>query len=230
MSNAKMSNANHSAVGSSVGTKIVIGVTGLALFIYLITHIAGNLLVFLGPTTFNHYAHTLTSNPLIPVIEIGLLLIFLIHVVKAVKMYLTNQQARPVRYAQKKSAGWPSRKSVASSTMVFSGLWLLLFVIIHVKAFKFGPEYAAADGVRDLYRVEMENFSNPLMVAFYVLSMLVVGSHLSHGISSAVQSLGLVHPRWTPKVLASGKVVAFAIAAGFIVIAVWAFVSGGAHS
>src|SRR5262245_57528829 len=90
-----------SAVGSSIGTKIVIGITGLALFLYLLVHIAGNLVIFFGSSIFNRYAHTLESNPLIPVIEIGLLLVFLIHVYKTVKMYLSNQQARPVRYAQK---------------------------------------------------------------------------------------------------------------------------------
>src|SRR4051812_10779955 len=105
------------AFSTSVGTKLLIGITGLALFLYLITHILGNLLVFLGPRTFNTYASTLTSNPLIPVIEIGLLLIFLLHIVKAVGMYLANRRARPDAYAQKKPAGRPSRKSFASSTM-----------------------------------------------------------------------------------------------------------------
>src|SRR4051812_47309854 len=116
-----------SAFGSSVGTKIVIGLTGFALFIYLITHIAGNLLVFLGPTIFNEYSHLLLSNPLIPIIEVGLALIVIIHVYKTVRMFLSNQQARPVRYVQKKYAGRPSRKSFASSTMILSGLWLLVF-------------------------------------------------------------------------------------------------------
>src|SRR5678816_2333752 len=126
---------------SSVGTKLLVGITGLALFLYLITHIAGNALVFFGPTTFNQYAHTLTSNPLIPVIEVGLLLIFLLHVYKTVTMYLGNQQARPVAYQMKKSQGRPSRKTFASSTMIFSGLWLLIFVIVHVRAFKYGLDY-----------------------------------------------------------------------------------------
>src|SRR5437016_3974305 len=126
------------AFGSSVGTKIVIGSTGLALFVYLITHIAGNLLIFLGPTIFNQYSHTLISNPLVPVIEIGLALIFIIHIYKTVRMFLNNQQARPVPYVRKKRAGRPSRKSFASSTMIFSGLWLLVFVAIHVKQFKYG--------------------------------------------------------------------------------------------
>ena len=211
---------------SSVGTKIIIGVTGIAPFLYLVIHVAGNLLVFFGPVFFNKYAFTLESNPLIPVIEIGLLLVFLIHVYKTVTMFLRNQQARPVSYVKKKWAGRPSRKSIASTTMIASGLWLLVFVIIHVKAFRYGTEYGWAAGGRDLYRLEMENFANPLMVAFYVLSMVIVGSHLWHGITSALQSLGADHPRWTPRLLAFGKIVAVAIAGAFIVIAVWAHFAG----
>jgi succinate dehydrogenase / fumarate reductase cytochrome b subunit len=73
----------------------------------------------------------------------------------------------------------------------------------------------------------MENFSNPLTVAFYVLSMLVVGSHLWHGASSAVQSLGVDNPKWTPRALAAGKIIAVLIAGGFIAIALWAHFAGG---
>ena len=203
--------------------KILIGVTGLALVLYLIVHIAGNLMVFGGPALFNKYAYTLESNPLIPVIEIGLLFIFLVHVYKTVTMFLSNQQARPARYAMKKRAGYTSRKTLASTTMIFTGLWLLIFIVIHVKAFRYGTEYAWAEGGRDLYRLEIENFSNPLIVVFYVLSMVVVGSHLWHGASSAFQSLGLDNPRWTPRIRATGKVLAVVIAGGFITIAVWAY-------
>jgi succinate dehydrogenase / fumarate reductase cytochrome b subunit len=208
---------------TSVGAKILIGITGLALFFYLIIHVAGNLMVFFGPSAFNKYAYTLEGNPLIPIIEIGLLLIFLIHVYKTVRMFLGNQAARPVGYARKNKAGPPSRKSFASSTMIVSGLWLLAFIIIHVKAFRYGIEYDWPEGGRDLYRLEMENFSNPMMVGFYVLSMLVVCSHLWHGISSGFQSLGLDKPAWTRFILPAGKVIAVLIAAGFILIAVWAY-------
>ena len=207
--------------------KLLIGLTGLALFLYLVIHIAGNLTVFFGPAVFNEYAHTLEANPLVPVIEIGLVLIFLIHVYKAGRNFLANQRARPVSYVQKKYAGPPSRKTIASSTMIVSGLWLLVFIIIHVKAFRYGASHAWPAGGRDLYRLEMETFANPLMVGFYLLSMLVVGSHLWHGIASAVQSLGGDHPRWTPRVLVTGKVVAVVIAGGFIVIALWAHFIGG---
>lgn len=214
---------------SSVGSKLLIGLTGVALFLYLIIHIAGNLAVFLGADTFNTYAHTLESNPLIPVIEIGLVLIALTHIYKTVRMFLRNKAARPVPYALKKPAGSPSRKSFASTTMIVSGLWLLLFMIIHVRAFRYGADYQTAAGIKDLYRVEMENFANPLVVGFYVLSMLVVGSHLWHGASSAFQSLGLDHPNVTPKILAGTKVIATIIAGGFIVIALWAHFVGGAR-
>lgn len=206
--------------------KLLIGVTGFALFVYLIVHIIGNLMVFFGPEVFNRYAFTLEGNPLIPIIEVGLLLIFLVHVYKTIRMFLANRTARPVGYAKKKFAGRPSRKTVASATMIVSGLWLLVFIVVHVKAFRYGVEYEWPAGGRDLYRLEMENFANPLVVGFYVVSMLVVGSHLWHGISSSVQSLGLEHPRWTPRVLVAGKVVAVLIAGGFVVIALWAHFTG----
>jgi succinate dehydrogenase / fumarate reductase cytochrome b subunit len=220
---------SRSAVSSSVGTKIVIGITGLALFIYLLIHIAGNLLIFFGPAFFNKYAHTLEANPLLPVVELGLLAIFVIHIYKTIRMYIGNQEARPARYAMKRRAGPPSRKTFASSTMIVSGLWLLAFLVIHVKTFRegWGLEYPWPEGGRNLYRQELESLSNPWVVGFYVLSMAVVGSHLWHGITSALQSLGWDHPRWTPRVLLAGKIVATLIAAGFMAIAVWVYFQHG---
>ena len=205
--------------------KLLIGITGLALFLYLIIHVVGNLMIFGGPAFFNKYAYTLESNPLLPVIEIGLLLVFVIHIYKTISMFLGNQQARPNRYVQKKPAGPPSRKTLASTTMIVSGLWLLVFLVVHVQAFRFGHEYEWAAGGRDLYRLEMENLSNPLIVAFYVLSMVVVGSHLWHGASSAFQSLGIDNRTWTPWIRLATKVFAFGIAGLFIAIAVWVYFS-----
>jgi len=219
-----------SIFSSSVGTKILIGVTGVLLVTYLLIHIAGNLLVFFGPDVFNNYAYVMeVQNPLLPLIEIGLLLVFLLHIYKTVRMYVGNQAARPARYVKKKWAGKPSRKSIASSTMIVSGLWLVAFLLIHVKAFRFSPEYewVGGPGGRDLYRQEFENLSNPAIVTFYVLSMVVIGSHLWHGIASAFQSLGADHPKVTPILLTAGKLVAVAIAGGFIIIAVWVYLHQG---
>lgn len=219
------------ALSSTVGTKLLLGVTGLALFIYLLIHIAGNVIVFAGPAAFNRYAFVMEyGNPLLPVIEIGLLLVFLLHIYKAITNYLANTAARPVSYVKKERAGWPSRKSFASSTMIFSGLWLILFLVIHVKTFRFTPTTDWPAGGRDLYHLELGVFTNPVIVAFYVLSMVVIGSHLWHGIASALQSLGLDHPRWTPRILAAGKVIAVLLAGAFIAIALWAHFIAGAQS
>jgi succinate dehydrogenase / fumarate reductase cytochrome b subunit len=213
---------------SSVGTKLLIGITGILLFLYLLIHIAGNMVVFLGPAAFNKYAFTLESNPLLPLIELVLLSWFVVHIYKTVRMYLGNQSARPVAYVKKKGAGHTSRKTFASSTMIVSGLWLLAFLLIHVKAFHdgWGHEYEWPAGGRDLYRQEMETFADPLMTGFYIISMLVVGSHLWHGISSAFQSVGADQPAWTRFILPAGKAIAVLIAGGFIVIALWAHFAG----
>ena len=215
-------------LSSSVGTKIVIGLSGLFLILYLLIHVGGNLLVFFGPRVFNTYAYNMeVRNPTLPILEIVILVGFLIHIFKTVKMYIANAAARPVSYVKKERAGYTSRKSFASSTMIFGGLWIVVFLIIHVKAFRFSPEIEWPGGGRDLYQQEMAVFANPLMVVFYIVSMLVVGSHLWHGVASAFQSLGLVHARWTPRLLVLSKVLAVLIAGAFIVIAVWAYMQHG---
>lgn len=205
---------------SSVGTKLVIGLTGLLLFGYLILHLAGNAAIFLGQETFNEYSHTLISNPLIVPIEIGLLLVFVIHIYKTVTMWTENRRARPIAYAKKELAGHTSRKGLASSTMIFSGLLIAIFVVIHVKQFKYGSFYLVegSEAVRDLYRTEIEVFNQPLWVAFYVIATLVVGLHLRHGIASGLQSLGLDHPRYTRQITTWGLVLAIGIAGGLAVI------------
>ena len=210
------------AFSSSVGTKLLIGLTGLALFAYLILHLAGNALVFAGPEIFNEYSHRLISNPLIVPIEIGLLLIFLLHIYKTVAMWMRNKEARPIGYREKRYAGHTSRKSVASSTMILSGLITLLFVIVHVKQFKFGAWYQTAgdSAIRDLYRTEMEVFTQPAWVGFYVVCTLIVGLHLRHGISSAFQSIGLDHPVYTKRLTMLGIVFAIVIGGGLAAIPV----------
>lgn len=210
---------------SSIGTKLLIGFTGLLLVAYMVLHVFGNVLIFLGRDTFNEYSHFLISNPLIVPIEIGLLLVFLLHIVKAITMWRQNQRARPVPYEKKERAGRTSRKGLASSTMIASGLLVLLFVIVHVKQFKFGTFYLAlgSDSVRDLYRTEIEVFRNPLWVAFYVIGTLLVGLHMSHGVSSAFQSLGLDHARYSRRLVTGGILLAVLVAGGLAIIPVWAF-------
>jgi succinate dehydrogenase / fumarate reductase cytochrome b subunit len=190
----------------------------------MILHLAGNALIFAGPEIFNEYSHKLISNPLIIPIEIGLLLIFLIHIYKAITMTMANSAARPVSYTKRELAGGPSRKSLASSTMIGSGLFLLVFVVIHVKQFKFGSWYQVTDStVRDLFRTEVEVFQNPFWVVVYVVATLLVGLHLRHGIASAFQSLGLDHPVYTRRLTAISIVFALLIGVGLAVIPVWVY-------
>jgi succinate dehydrogenase / fumarate reductase, cytochrome b subunit len=210
---------------SSVGTKLLIGLTGIGLFVYMILHLAGNVLIFAGPDTFNAYSHTLISNPLLLPVEIGLLAIFLLHVYKAVTNYVSNTAARPIGYAKKERAHRTSRKSVASSTMIWSGLVVFVFVVIHVWQFRFGTYYETGGEIpmRDLARTEFEVFSHPGWVALYVAATLLVGLHLRHGISSSFQSIGLDHPVYTRRLTTWGIVLAVLIGGGLAIIPVWAY-------
>lgn len=212
---------------SSVGTKLLIGITGLLLFLYLITHLAGNALIFAGPETFNLYAHRLISNPLLIPAEIGLLLVFVVHIYKTTRMFLTNQAARPVRYRKRVNAGHASRKSFASTTMIGTGLLLLVFLIVHVQQFKFGSYYqtVSPDPIRDLYRTEVEVFQQGIWVAFYVISMVFVGLHLRHGIASAFQSVGIDHPLYTRRLTTWSIVFAVVIAGGLGAIPLWVYLT-----
>lgn len=204
---------------SSVGTKFVIGATGLLLCGFLVAHLAGNLLLFAGPAAFNEYSHKLTSNPLIYFAEVGLLLLFVTHVAWAVRMTMENKAARPVPYGYKSPAGHTSRKSFASSTMIYSGLLVAFFVFVHLKQFKFGPEYQAAGGeMRDVHRVVVEIYQQPAKVAFYAIMMIVLGFHLWHAFSSAFQSLGITHPKAGKWIVCAGTLFAIAIAGGFFIL------------
>jgi len=209
---------------SSVGTKLLMGITGLLLFLYLLLHLAGNAIIFAGRDSFNAYSHLLISNPLIVPVEIGLLLIFLLHIYKAVTNYVHNQRARPVGYKKKEWAHYTSRKSVSSTTMIWTGLVIVLFVIIHVSQFKYGAYYEVGQPpIRDLYRTEVDVFRMPVWVVFYVVCVLLVGLHLRHGISSAFQSVGASHPVYTKRIVIWGTVLAIIIGVGFAVIPVWVY-------
>jgi succinate dehydrogenase / fumarate reductase cytochrome b subunit len=220
--------SRRSFFASTVGSKLLVAVTGISLVGFLIGHLVGNLLVFLGPDTFNHYGHKLISNPLVYPAEAGLVVLFLLHAWKTIQLTVGSSKARPVAYAEKHRAGHTSRKSLASTTMIWSGLFLLVFVPIHIRTFKFGAYYDTHEaGVRDLYQLVIEIFSKPGYVAFYVVGMTIIGFHLWHGVSSAFQTLGADTPRFTPVIRRIGWTLAVIIAVGFAAIPVWVFFLGG---
>jgi succinate dehydrogenase / fumarate reductase cytochrome b subunit len=219
---------------SSVGRKILTGITGLGLFLFVVEHLLGNLLALKkDPAPFNTYSHTLISLGWILIVaEIGLLAFFIIHIFNAISInVVSKKKARPVGYYKTASAGKPSHKTLSAITMAISGAILLIFIIIHLKTFKFGPEYTMViDGVemRDLHRLVVEVFQKPGYVLWYVVALVILGFHLSYGFWSAFQSLGINHPRLTPALSILGYVFAILIAGGFISIPIWIYFMGGA--
>ena len=212
---------------SSVGSKYLIAATGLCLVGFLILHLIGNILVFISADTFNEYGEKLIRNPLLIPAELGLAALFLLHAAKSLSLVLGARDARPLRYSLKKRAGHTSRKSWASTTMILSGLFLLLFVPFHLKTFKYGSHYESAEpGVRDLWRTVAEVFSRPGYVVFYVAGMAIIGFHLWHGVSSSLQSLGIDRLGWSPALRRIGWTVAVVLAVGFLSIPLYIYFVG----
>ncbi|MFM8533906.1 MAG: succinate dehydrogenase cytochrome b subunit [Acidimicrobiia bacterium] len=217
------------AFSSSIGSKFLIAFTGICLVLFLVAHLAGNLLFIAGPDAFNAYSHSLISSPLIYFAELGLLGVFGLHIVKAVAMVAGSFAARPQRYVKRawaKTKNDRSRKSVSSSTMIVTGTIMLLFVVTHLATFKFGAYYETPGGLRDLYRLQLAVFSNPGYVAFYIVAMGVILFHLWHGVSSAVQSFGINSPTWTPRLMLLGRGLAVLLGVGFALLPIYTLIIG----
>lgn len=201
---------------ASIFKKALMALTGLIWFVFLILHLSGNLLLWAGPETFNSYAHTLVSNPLIIPAEICLVLFLIVHVGSAWRVTNENNEARPQQYMTKVLSSGSS--TLASRTMYYGGLIILVFLIIHVWMFKFGDQ----SGDKGLWGLVVRSFHNPLVALWYVVAMIPLGLHLSHGIASAFQTLGVLQPHWRQAFKKAGQVVGWVIAAGFILLPLWA--------
>lgn len=218
---------------SSVVKKLVSGATGLALIVFIIGHLSGNLLLLVGAEAFNgyaHFLHTFLHGAFVYVVEAGLLLVFLLHIVSGVRVWLDKRRARPDSYRVVADAGGPSQKTLSSRTMIVTGLVLMVFVVIHVGMFRVYPiEQAgyvttiAGDEARDLYRWVVEWFQDPWVVAGYVGVMLFLGFHLRHGFWSAFQSVGANNPRWMPVLTTMGVLFAVVMAMGFLILPLYLF-------
>ena len=210
---------------SSIGKKYLMGIAGLGWTFFVFGHMAGNLLIFAGPEIFNKYAHAIVSNkPLLYGTEIFLSLCLLIHVILGIVLSFENKKAKPEKYV---SSPIPEKASgFASKTMVYHGTIILFFIIYHLITFKWGPHYEIQYGgviMRDLHRLVVEIFSNPFYVFGYVICLVLLGIHLSHGVSSVFQSFGLNHPRYTPILKKLGWFYALVVAGGFISQPVYVF-------
>jgi succinate dehydrogenase / fumarate reductase cytochrome b subunit len=206
---------------SSIGKKVTVALAGLFLSVFLITHLLGNLFLFGGEKAFNAYAGMLESNPLIPIAEVGLLVLFLVHIVLALRARFINSAARPVGY---QVSGTKGHRTLGSRTIAISGVVILLFLCVHLNSMRFIPHE-----VREfrLYPVVREVFHNPVMAGFYVLALLALGLHLSHGIQSAFQTLGVNHARYTPLIKKLGLGLAALIMLGFMSMPIYFGFLGG---
>ena len=213
---------------SSIGKKQIMALSGLALCGFLVAHLAGNCLIFVGAEAFNTYAHLLTCNSFIYVAEALLGGIFLTHISLAVVLVWQNRAARGQAYYLKRATGRGA--GLASAGMPITGLITLIFLIFHLLHFKFGSDYRivhAGVEMRDLYRLLEEYFDSRFNVFWYIFAQIALGFHLSHGFSSAFQSLGFHHPCYTRCLKIVGKIFAVVIAVGFSSFPLYLHFKGG---
>ena len=201
------------------------GLTGLLLCGFLVAHLAGNLLLFMGAKPFNEYAHALHSQwEFLAVAEFGLVVLFLAHVYLAVSTTLGNYRARRDFYVLKQSKV-PGRIIGANSWMFASGSVVLGFVILHLIDLRLGLRsslhYLPETDLEAPFKNTLAALSDPISRVVYFVGVIILGVHLSHGFASAFQSLGLNHPKYTPLIKIIGKIFGVIIAVGFASIVVF---------
>jgi succinate dehydrogenase / fumarate reductase, cytochrome b subunit len=201
---------------ASIAKKVLMAVTGLGWFLYVMMHLLGNLLLWAGPEQYNAYSHWLISNPLIYPAEIGLLAFLLVHVVSAWRVTNENHAARPQPYVMKASS--TGKSTFASRTMWYGGVILLLFIIIHTWMFKFGDH----EGHLGLWGLVVRSFKNPWIALGYIIAMIPLGLHLSHGFASALQTLSVPHSRWHTGLRQASRILGWGLAIGFMILPIWA--------
>ena len=202
---------------SSVGKKSIMAASGLLLTLFICTHLLGNSISFLGREAFNSYAERLHSlGVLIYLFELGLLTLFLIHILTGVILYLENLGARPSRYSVDTSEGG---RSWGSRTMPYTGVIILVFIIVHLMNFHFTDKSVLiADLVREL-------LSSPGLAFFYIFSLVALALHLSHGFWSLFQSIGFNNEKYNQLLLKGALAFSILVGIVFTLIPVLALVS-----
>lgn len=219
---------------SSVGRKFIMAITGLALFLFVFGHMAGNLQVFLGPEPLNRYGAFLQGlGDLLWLVRIGLLAMVLLHIWSAIKLTQENRAARPQPYAQQELVA----ASYASRTMLMSGLIILAFIIFHLLHFTVqvqavnltGKDFATlkdAQGRHDVYAMVVLGFRNPYVSIFYLIAMTLLCLHLNHGVSAMFQSLGWKSPAYAPLIDCGARAISWIIYLGYISIPISVLAGG----
>jgi len=195
-------------LGTAVGKKLLMAVTGLSFCGFLGAHLAGNLTLYGGADAFNSYAEHLHSlGPLLTVAELGLLALFVVHVLTGLVLFFQNLKARPQRYAVDRCAGG---RTLGSRTMPYTGLLILLFIIYHLMNFHFVDKSGTT-----IFAIVAGTFASPVHMVLYIAAMVVVALHVSHGFWSLFQTLGANHPKYMPAIKVLGLLFALVVAVGF---------------
>ena len=211
-----------SLFGSTVGKKLLTGITGIALAVFILEHMLGNLQFLVSDDAYNAYAHFLLDlGPVLWVVEIFFLLLLLLHIILGINIWIGKRRARGSNYLKLRSAGAPSRQTISSRSMVLTGVILGVFLVIHLMSFKYGSFYeTTVDGVvmRDFAVLMREKFSHAGYAFGYPAVVLLLAIHLRHGIWSAFQSLGAMRPSLAPLVYTVGGLFGLGIAIGYLIV------------
>ena len=197
-------------LGTSIGKKLMMAATGLSFIGFLVVHLAGNLTLYGGADAFNSYAaHLHALGPLLAVAEFVLLGLFVTHVLSGLILFWQNFTARPSRYAVNRN---PGGKTIGSATMPYTGLLILLFIIFHLTNFS---RFFIDQTGTTIFQIVSTAFQNPVYVGLYVLAMLTVALHVSHGFWSLFQTFGLNHPKYMPAINVGGLIISLVFGLGF---------------
>ena len=195
----------HSKLFSSpIGKKMGMALTGLILYGFLIGHLLGNLLLLNGDggQTFNAYSEYLINHPLLIPAELFLVIVFLLHIYLAISVTRDNHRARPTGYQTTRSAGG---RNFASHTMIYSGAVILIFLVLHLKTFKYSEKTGT------LYELVSSTFQQTGYTLWYLIAMIILGAHLWHAFQSALQTLSIR----SEKIKFLGLVLCLVLAIGF---------------
>lgn len=197
---------------STLGKKLIMALTGLFLILFLTGHVSGNLLLFKGDggEAFNIYAKFMTTNPAVKLLSYLTYISVIGHVIYSIALSQLNKSARPIGYAE---SGASSNSAWSSRNMGILGTIILVFLAGHMYSFWFQMHWGVVPFVtyegeqfKDLYSVVQVAFQQLWMVGIYVVAMIFLGFHLSHGFASAFQTLGLNHKKYSPAIKAVGNV------------------------
>ncbi len=181
---------------STIGKKQLMAISGLGWCAFVFLHMTGNLLYLAGAEAYNNYSQMITGNKEIYyLMEAGLVTFLVLHILFAAMVVLNNRAARPVGYAVSPQSKPKSAATFASRTMALSGTLILVFIVLHLITFRFGPEYPfmhKGQEIRDLHRLMMEVFQSALYVGWYVVALFVLSFHLQHALWSSLQTLGVI--------------------------------------